>query len=84
MQAWAHGHRGKGGQEYCSDSAKERMDGYTALYREKHGAEANPMQHPLDLELVMWAGGGKKNRRHLLCDGAISTSLHPKLSQIRV
>jgi hypothetical protein len=83
MQAWAHDHRGKGGHGYCSDSAKERMDTYTTMHREKHGAEADPLQHPVDQELVMRAGGGNKNGRHLLCTGAISTSSDPKLSQIR-
>lgn len=84
MQAWKHDHRGKKkGQEYCSDSAKKKIETSCEVYQESYGATRDPVQEPIDLVVVMKAGGGKKSDRHYLFDGSISTSSHPQLSQLR-
>lgn len=84
-EAWKHDHRGKEkGQEWCSDSAKRKMDYYLELYRKTHGDTADPVLGQIDPVVVMKAGPEKRSGRHFIFNDAISTSSHPTLSEIRV
>lgn len=83
LDAWKEGHKGKDGNEFCSKSAKEKYETFTAVFQEAHGEDAEPTSQPLDPELVVIAGEGKRGGRHLICNGAIATSTHRKLHEIR-
>lgn len=74
---------GKNGEEFCSTSAKQRYEFYETHFKEAHGEESDPMSQDPDPMVVMRAGPGKRSGRHLICNGAFSTSSHPKLSQMR-
>lgn len=43
LETYIHGHKGKEpGQEYYSNHAKERVEGYISAFREIHGQEVDP------------------------------------------
>jgi len=52
--------------------------------REVHGPDYDPSTEPIDGEVVMRAGGGKKHGRYMIGDGTLDTTTIPTLSQIRV
>jgi hypothetical protein len=59
------------------------MTQYKEVYKEKHGADSDPTAHPLDPEVVMVAGRGKKHGRFLMGGSLISTASVPTLPQIK-
>ena len=83
LEAWREGHKGKDGAEFCSESAEEKWGTFKEVFQEVHGQEAKATSKPLDPELLIIAGEGKGHGRHLLCNGAIATSSHRKLHEIR-
>ncbi|KAE8766407.1 putative serine/threonine-protein kinase receptor [Hordeum vulgare] len=62
--------------------AQERYETFTEVFQEVHGQDAEPTPKPLDLEMLIIAGEGRGHGRHLLCNGAITTSSHRKLHEI--
>ena len=68
-----------------SAASQRRRSGGTfkEVFQEVHGQEAEPTSKPLDPELLIIAGEGKGHGRHLICNGAIATSSHHKLHEIR-
>ncbi|KAE8798661.1 Glutamate decarboxylase 1 [Hordeum vulgare] len=83
LEAWKESRKGKDGSELCSHLAQERYETFREVFQEEHGKDAEPTSKPLDPELLIIADEGKGHVRHLLCNGAIATSLHHKLHEIR-
>ena len=51
--------------------------------RQVHGPDWDPSSQPLDGEVIMRVGGGKKHGRYYIGDGLVDTASTPTLSQIR-
>lgn len=68
---------------YSNSSVHNRLSDYTDMARSVHGPEYDPTSGPLDGEVVMRVGGGRKHGRFWLGDGALDTASTPNLSQIR-
>jgi hypothetical protein len=94
FKGYALSHKGKatsdvqynpedGPEAYSNPSVHSRLTEYTAMARQVHGPDFDPATEELDTEVVMRIGGGKKNGRYYMCDGAIDPSSTPTLSQIR-
>lgn len=82
LDAWKEDHKGKDGNEFCSESTQEKYETFIAIFKEVHGEDAEPSSQPLDPELVVIAGEGKRGGCHLICNGAIDTSSHRRLPKI--
>ena len=54
------------------------------MAQEVHGPEFDPINEPIDGEVVMRAGGGKKHERYWFGVSLVDTATTPTLSQIRV
>ena len=50
---------------------------------EVHGPEFDPSTTPIDAEIVMRVGGGKKHVRYYVADSSINPVTTPNLSQIQ-
>ena len=50
---------------------------------EVHGPEFDPSTTPIDAEIVMRVGGGKKHGRYWIVDSVIDMASTPTLAQIR-
>ena len=94
FKAFAMAHMGKADEglnydpnqpasSFTNANIQARLDGYTSMAREVHGADYDPLEHDLDGEVVMRAGGGKKHGRFWLGDGALDTDSTPTLSQLK-
>ena len=68
---------------YNNPSVYSRISAYTEVGKEVHGPEWDPSAHPLDGEVIMRAGGGRKHGRLIIGDGTVDTVSCPTLSQIR-
>ena len=51
--------------------------GYTSMAQEVHGPEFDAINEPIDGEVVMRAGEGKKHRRYWFGDSLVDTRLLP-------
>ena len=51
---------------------------------EVNGLDFDPSTEPIDAEVVMRVGGGKKHGRYWIGDSLIDTTSTPTLAQIRV
>ena len=68
----------------CSNaSVHSCLSGYTSMAQEVHGPEFDPINEPIDGEIVMRAGGGKKHGRYWFGESLVDTATTPTLSQIR-
>ena len=70
-------------EAYSNASVHSRLSGYTSMEQEVHGPEFDTINEPIDEEVVMRAGGGKKHGRHWFGDSLVDTATTPTLSQIR-
>ena len=91
---WALAHKGKATSNitynpydppsaYSNPSVHSRIQAYTEMGRQVHGADWDPRTQPLDGEVIMRVGGGKKHGRYYIGDGLLDTASTPTLSQIR-
>ena len=60
-----------------------RLSGYTSMAQDVHGPEFDAINEPIDEEVVMRAGGGKKHGRYWFGNSFVDTVTTPTLSQIR-
>ena len=68
---------------YSNSSVHSRIQAYTEMGRQVHGPDWDPRTQPLDGEVIMRVGGGKKYGRYYIGDGLVDTASTPTLSQIR-
>lgn len=90
---WAMAHKSKASEatydpndppsSYSNPSVYSRINAYTEVGKQLYGPEWDPSAHPLDAEVIMRAGGGRKHGRFIIGDGAVDSSSCPTLSQIR-
>ena len=73
----------------CIISGTRRRPPLPCVARRTHGKEKtlgkpySPRTQPLDGEVIMRVGGGKKQGRYYIGDGLLDTASTPTLSQIR-
>jgi hypothetical protein len=91
--AWGLAHKGKattpglvfnvddGPEVYTNTFVHEKMHRYVDGAKAVHGADFDPTTQPIDADVVMKVGGGRRHGRHLIADGSISGS--KSLSQLR-
>ena len=60
-----------------------RLHDYTAMAQEVHGPDYDPSTEPIDPDVLMRVGGGKRHGRYWIANGAIDSSSTPTLSQVR-
>ena len=70
-------------EAYNNASVLSRLSGYTSMAQEVHGPKFDPINEPIDGEVVMRAGGGKKHGWYWFGDSLVDTATTPTLSQIR-
>jgi len=70
-------------EAYNNVRVHSRLSGYTSMAQEVHGPEFDAINEPIDGEVVMRAGGGKKHGRYWFGDSLVDTATTPTLSQIR-
>jgi len=90
---WAMGRKGKasevtynpedGPEAYSTPSVHTRIAAYTEAGRQVHGPEWDPANEPLDGDIIMRVGGGKKHGRYAIGDGILDTATTPTLAQVR-
>ena len=68
---------------YSNPPVHGRIQSYTEMGRQVHGLDWDPRTQPLDGEVIMRVGGGKKHGRFYIGDGLIDTASTTTLSQIR-
>ena len=68
---------------YSNPSVHSRIQAYTDVGRQVHGPDWDPRTQPLDGEVIMRVGRGKKHGHYYIGDGLIDTASTPTLSQIR-
>jgi len=68
---------------YSNPTIHSRIQSYTEMGRRVHGPDWDPRTQPLDGEVIMRAGGGKKHGRYYIGDGLVDMVSTPTLSQIR-
>ena len=66
--------------EYSNPSFHSRISAHTEVGRQIHGQEWDPNAHPLDGEVIMRAGGGKKHGRLIIGDDTVDIASTPTLS----
>ncbi|RLN08823.1 uncharacterized protein C2845_PM11G25730 [Panicum miliaceum] len=81
---WALAHKGKASEVtynpddppsvYNNPSVYTRINAYTEARRQVHGPECDPSTHPLDGEIIMRVGGGKKHGRYYIGDDTLDTT----------
>ena len=69
-----------GPEAYSNATVHNRLSEYTSMAREVHGPEYDPSIEDLDGEVIMRVGGGKKQGRYWIADGAIDSAATPSLS----
>ena len=94
IKAWALAHMGKATSDvtynpnapleaYSNATVHSRLSQYNSMATEVHGPEFDPSTAPIDGEIVMRVGGGKKHGRYWIGDSVIDTASTPTLAQIR-
>jgi hypothetical protein len=68
---------------YTNPAVYSRLHDYTAMAQEVHGPDYDPSTEPIDPDVLMRVGGGKRHGRYWIADGAIDSSSTPTLSQVR-
>ena len=59
---------------YTNSSIHTRINVYTEEGRQVHGPEWDPSTQPLDGEIIMRVGGGKKHGQYVIGDGTLDTA----------
>ena len=57
---------------FTSISAYSKLKAYTEVAKEKHGEAYNPLGKPIDPELVMISGGGRRHGAMAIGDKLVS------------
>ncbi|CAO2202356.1 unnamed protein product [Urochloa humidicola] len=93
FMGWALARKGKASEvtynpedppsAYSNPSVHSRMTIYTEVGRQMYGPDWDPVTQPIDPEVVMQAGQGKKHGRFVIGDGTIDTANAPTLAQVR-
>lgn len=69
-----------GPEAFSNPMVHARLNTYSEMGRQKHGPEWDPVVQPLDGEVVMRMGGGKRHGRYAIGDSTIDTASTPTLS----
>jgi hypothetical protein len=69
-----------GPEAYTNPAVYSRHHDYTAMAQEIHGPEYDPSTEPIDPDVLMRVGGGKRHGRYWIADGAIDSSSTPTIS----
>ena len=92
---WALSHKGKATasettynpedppEAYSNPSIHTRIASYTEMGRQVHGPEWDPAREPLDGEVIMRMGGGKKHGHYYIGESLLDTATTPTLAAIR-
>ncbi|RLN30578.1 uncharacterized protein C2845_PM05G20530 [Panicum miliaceum] len=94
VQAWAMAHKGKETSDvtynpedppeaYSNPTIHSLLSGYSSMAREIHGPEYDLSTQPIDGEIVMRVGGGKKHGRYWFAYSTLDTASTPTLTQTR-
>ena len=67
---------------YNNPTVYGRIQSYTEMGKQVHGPDWDPRTHPLDVEVIMRAGGGKQHGQYYISDGLVDMASTPTLSQI--
>ena len=70
-------------EAYNHATVHSRLSEYNSMATEVHGPDFDPSTEPIDAEVVMRVGGGKKHGRYWIGDSLIDTASTPTLAQIR-
>lgn len=70
-------------EAYSNPSIHTRVASYTKMGKEVHGPEWDPASEPLDGEVIMRMGGGKKHGHYYIGDSLLDASTTPTLAAIR-
>ena len=70
-------------EAYNNATIHSRLSEYNSMATEVHGPEFDPSTTPIDAEIVMRVGGGKKHGRYWIVDSVIDMASTPTLAQIR-
>ena len=70
-------------EAYSNATVHSRLSEYNSMASQVHGLEFDPTTQPIDVEIVMRAGGGKKHGRYWIGDSLVDTASTPTLAQIR-
>ena len=93
--SWALSHKGKASAAettynpedppaaYSNPSIHDRIKAYTESGRQVHGPEWDPTTAPLDGEVIMRVGGGKKHGHYYIGDSILDTASTPTLAALR-
>jgi hypothetical protein len=69
-----------GPEAYTNPVVYNRLHDYTTMAQEVHAPEYDPSTEPIDPNVLMRVGGGKRHGRYWIADGAIDSSSTPTLS----
>ena len=67
-------------EAYNNATVHSRLNEYNSMATEGHGPEFDPSTEPIDGEIVMRVGGGKKHDRLWISDNIIDTASTPTLA----
>ena len=70
-------------EAYSNATVHSRLSEYNSMATEVNGPDFDPSTEPIDAEVVMRVGGGKKHGRYWIGDSLIDTASTPTLAQIR-
>ena len=70
-------------EAYSNTTVHKRLSEYNSMATEVNGPDFDPSTEPIDAEVVMRVGGGKKHGRYWIGDSLIDTASTPTLAQIR-
>jgi hypothetical protein len=72
-----------GPKVYTNPAVYSCLHDYTAMAQEVHGPDYDPSTEPIDPDVLMRVGGGKRHGRYWIADGAIDSFSTPTLSHVR-
>jgi hypothetical protein len=72
-----------GPEAYANPVVYNRLHDYTAMAQEVHGTDYDPSTKPIDPDVLMRVGGGKRHEWYWIADKAIDSSSTPTLYQVR-
>ena len=70
-------------EAYSNATVHIRLSEYNSMATEVNGPDFDPSTEPIDAEVVMRVGGGKKHGQYWIGDSLIDTASTPTLAQIR-
>ena len=70
-------------EAYNNAAVHSLLNEYNSMAMEVHGPKFDPSTEPIDGEIIMRVGGGKKHGRFWIGDSIIDTASTPTFAQIR-